>query len=226
MANQSSVKIQLKTLIILFQLTFLCVSLNWTSWLTASPVIGPPFWQVINFVLTFSERRERTPGKVWKHLWCEQRKFSNSARGRGTLKSIEASTIVYKSLPTADTLVLLQWVFLLYVVWNNCICSLLLDWRTLFVQHVYCFSSWGQPHNHPFLRRLNRINLCEGFWRKSYTLPQTLYLSLSLKNCRKIPKISPGAYIFQRPFLRGLVLEGLILGGAYLWREICASKSN
>ena len=26
---------------------------------------------------------------------------------------------------------------------------------------------------------------------------------------RKIPKISPGAYIFQRPFLRGLVLEGL-----------------
>ena len=34
---------------------------------------------------------------------------------------------------------------------------------------------------------------------------------------RKIPKISPGAYIFQRPFLRGLFLEGLIFGGAYLW---------
>ena len=32
---------------------------------------------------------------------------------------------------------------------------------------------------------------------------------------RKIPKISPGAYIFQRPFLRGLFLEGLIFGGAY-----------
>ena len=27
---------------------------------------------------------------------------------------------------------------------------------------------------------------------------------------RKIPKISLGAYIFQRPFLRGLFLEGLI----------------
>ena len=40
----------------------------------------------------------------------------------------------------------------------------------------------------------------------------------------KIPKISPGAYIFQRPFLRGLFLEGLIFGGAYL-REICVSKS-
>ena len=37
---------------------------------------------------------------------------------------------------------------------------------------------------------------------------------------RKIPKISPGAYIFQRPFLRGLFLEGLIFGGAYVRREI------
>ena len=26
----------------------------------------------------------------------------------------------------------------------------------------------------------------------------------------KIPKISPGAYIFQRPFLRSLSLEGLV----------------
>ena len=42
---------------------------------------------------------------------------------------------------------------------------------------------------------------------------------------RKIPKISPGAYIFQRPFLRGLFLEGLIFGGAYLQRKICVSKS-
>ena len=42
---------------------------------------------------------------------------------------------------------------------------------------------------------------------------------------RKIPKISPGAYIFQRPFLRGLFLEGLIFGGAYLRREIGVWKS-
>ena len=41
----------------------------------------------------------------------------------------------------------------------------------------------------------------------------------------KIPKISPGTYIFQRPLLRGLFLEGLILGGAYVWREICVSRS-
>ena len=32
---------------------------------------------------------------------------------------------------------------------------------------------------------------------------------------RKISKISPGAYIFQRPFLRGLHSEGLIYGGKF-----------
>ena len=40
----------------------------------------------------------------------------------------------------------------------------------------------------------------------------------------KIPKISPGAYIFQRPFLRGLFLEGLVFGRAYILWEICATK--
>ena len=32
---------------------------------------------------------------------------------------------------------------------------------------------------------------------------------------RKIPKISPGACIFHRPFLRGLYSEGLIYGGKF-----------
>ena len=32
------------------------------------------------------------------------------------------------------------------------------------------------------------------------------------KEYRKIPKISPGAFTFQRPLLRGL-----FLGGAYIW---------
>ena len=41
----------------------------------------------------------------------------------------------------------------------------------------------------------------------------------------KIPKISPGAYIFQRPFFKGLILEGPILGKAYVRREICVIKS-
>ena len=50
-------------------------------------------------------------------------------------------------------------------------------------------------------------------------------LSSACINYRKIPKISPVAYIFQRPFLRGLFLRGLIFGGAYVGREICVSKS-
>ena len=40
-------------------------------------------------------------------------------------------------------------------------------------------------------------------------------------NYRKIR----GLYTSQRPFLRGLFLEGLIFGGAYVRREICVSKS-
>ena len=37
----------------------------------------------------------------------------------------------------------------------------------------------------------------------------------SVKEGSKIPKKSPGAYIFQRPFLRGLYSEGLIYGGKF-----------
>ena len=36
---------------------------------------------------------------------------------------------------------------------------------------------------------------------------------------RKVPKISAGAYIFQRPFLRGLFLEGLIYGGKFAFQN-------
>ena len=48
-------------------------------------------------------------------------------------------------------------------------------------------------------------------------------LTMSLFSYRKIPKISPGAYIFQRPILRGLFLEGVIFKGAYLQRDVCVS---
>ena len=60
---------------------------------------------------------------------------------------------------------------------------------------------------------------------KIYPYPILKNVSEILLTYRKIPKISPGAYIFQRPFLRDLFLEGLIFGGAYLRREICVSKS-
>ena len=42
---------------------------------------------------------------------------------------------------------------------------------------------------------------------------------ISLKY-RKIPKISPGAYVFSKA-----LFGGLIFGGAYGRREICVSKS-
>ena len=47
----------------------------------------------------------------------------------------------------------------------------------------------------------------------------------TISDYRKIQEISLGTYIFQRPFLRSLFLEGLIFGGTYLRREICDSKS-
>ena len=43
-----------------------------------------------------------------------------------------------------------------------------------------------------------------------------------LNKHHKIPKISLGAYIFQRPFLRGLFLEGLIYGGKFVFQKLSA----
>ena len=50
--------------------------------------------------------------------------------------------------------------------------------------------------------------------------------SCTLIVLRKVPKVSPGAYIFQRPTLKGLFVEGLISGGAYIRRESCLTKST
>ena len=49
---------------------------------------------------------------------------------------------------------------------------------------------------------------CVKYWRTNYGLSGIL-------TYRKIPNISPGAYIFQRPFLRGL-----FWGGAYIRRGL------
>ena len=40
-----------------------------------------------------------------------------------------------------------------------------------------------------------------------------------LNKYRKIPIISLGAYIFQRPFLRSLFFEGLIYGGKFAFQN-------
>ena len=52
-------------------------------------------------------------------------------------------------------------------------------------------------------------------------MPDLIVSNVDLIIYRKIQKIRPGAYTFQRPFLRGLFLEGFIFGGAYIPREIC-----
>ena len=63
-------------------------------------------------------------------------------------------------------------------------------------------------------------------WKRMILSRKDFYLNKnSLGFYCKIPKISPGAYIFQRPFLRGLFLKWVIFGGAYLRREICIFKA-
>ena len=65
-----------------------------------------------------------------------------------------------------------------------------------------------------------------GKWNNSLSGPVVcLKVSNSQTETTVKFQIGPGAYIFQRPFLRGLFFEGLIFGGAYLRREICVSKS-
>ena len=68
--------------------------------------------------------------------------------------------------------------------------------------------------------RIPRVSTTHGV-----TSERLRFFSTAEKKYRKIPKISPAAYIFQRPYLRGLFLVGLIFGGAYLRREVCVSKS-
>ena len=86
---------------------------------------------------------------------------------------------------------------------------------------------------------------CKGFWINNSTLlyqwwnctagiqlkyNQTCLICYCLEksntfNYCKIPKISHGVYIFQRPCLKGLFLEGLVFRGAYARRKMCVSKS-
>ena len=67
-----------------------------------------------------------------------------------------------------------------------------------------------------------RLNVCFLF------LPLFICLfSLSLfVDYRKITKISPGGYIFQRPFLRGIFLEGLMYGGKFTLCFTLYSREN
>ena len=61
----------------------------------------------------------------------------------------------------------------------------------------------------------------KGFLSKSNENQVRKQLSCGLFHLtyRKILKISSRAYIFQRPFLRGLNLEGLICGGKFAFQN-------
>ena len=50
-------------------------------------------------------------------------------------------------------------------------------------------------------------------------LVKTNGFNFAIMKVPKIPKISPGAYVFQRPFLRGLFLEELIFGGKFTFQN-------
>ena len=59
-----------------------------------------------------------------------------------------------------------------------------------------------------------QLNWTEWFNHTLDKRQQILWHYDTQKYC-KIPKISPWAYIFQRPFSRGLFLQGLIYGGKF-----------
>ena len=52
----------------------------------------------------------------------------------------------------------------------------------------------------------------------SYMPHGILMVWVKILRYRKIPKISPGAFIFQRPFFEGLIFGELTFRGAHLWR--------
>ena len=55
--------------------------------------------------------------------------------------------------------------------------------------------------------------------QKVYQKREKCQRGRELSQYPKIPKISPGAYIFQRPFLRGLYSEGLMYGGKFAFKN-------
>ena len=117
-----------------------------------------------------------------------------------------------------------------------------------FLSGLFCFQSRDHSHQQysPTAKSLNKSTR-KRFWgwhrfvrpRKSLIVghriqhqvkvPRKVILNQGwssdvIVTYRKLPKISPGAYIFQWTFLRGLFLEGLIFGGVYVRREMCVSK--
>ena len=98
------------------------------------------------------------------------------------------------------------------------------NWLAPINTWVFICSSNGRALQHE--GKGHGFESCEVLKLFFWVYSQLVKLELPLRwSYRKILKMSPGAYIFQWPFLRGLFLEGLIFGGAYVQRQICISKS-
>ena len=85
------------------------------------------------------------------------------------------------------------------------------------LKHFYCFSFAAKPPPPP--------RKCVIYF--SYNSSSYYYYSLSSRRAfdyRKIPKTAPGAYIFPRPFLRGLYSEGLIYGGKFAFQNLIVGR--
>ena len=74
---------------------------------------------------------------------------------------------------------------------------------------------------------LGVFQACPWFYRRPFEVGGNVFIlnskihlrEISFNAYRKIPKIRPGDFIFQRPFLRGLYSEGLIYGGKFAFQN-------
>ena len=74
-----------------------------------------------------------------------------------------------------------------------------------------------KPTDRNYLRRIP--NHQELLLPKTAPQSSSFSLSATFRSYRKIPKVSPRAYIFQKPFLRGLFLEGLLYAGKFAFQN-------
>lgn len=86
----------------------------------------------------------------------------------------------------------------------SCLCNKGLLWTCFELMHILLLS--GQAL-HRFMLKIQRKPQCQ--------------VGLFFSCYRKIPKVAPGAYIFQTPFLRGLFLEGLY-SEVFIYDRKCA----
>ena len=95
-----------------------------------------------------------------------------------------------------------------FIMWNLTFCASTKR-DQLYLTHFFAFS----VSNFPVQVSINQLE-------KENKYLSMITVSVAIEY-RKIPKGIPGAYIFQRPLLRGLLLSSI----TDLWGDICVSKS-